>query len=225
MAAKTVCAAAELGLADLLAERPMTSEELAESTGTQALPLRRLLLALAGLGLVTPLDSGRFALAEPGQPLRTDAPDSVHSLIHTMCGPEVWRSWGELVPGIRTGRTPWELAHGLNWADYYARHPYASASFNLAMSEHTRRQAPAVLAVADLARFRTVADLGGGDGTLMAHVLREHPALRGVVFDLPSGLETAAATLRAAGVASRSRLVTGDFFASVPVGPDAYLLK
>ncbi|WP_460062606.1 methyltransferase [Streptomyces sp. YKOK-I1] len=225
MAAKSVHAAAELGLADVLAEQPLTSGELAERTGVDGPSLHRLLLALAGLGLVTPVDSERFALADLGQPLRTDAPDSVHGLISTMCGTEVWRSWGELTTGVRTGETAWELVYGLDWAEYYASNPESSRLFNLAMSENTRDLVPGILAAADLSRSRSVVDIGGGDGTLMAHVLREHPGLTGMVFDMPSGLETAATTLSAAGVLPRCRLVSGDFFRSVPADADAYLLK
>jgi hypothetical protein len=58
----------------------------------------------------------------------------------------------------------------------------------------------------------------------MAHVLRAHPDMEGVVFDVPTGLAAAATTLAAAGVAPRCRVVSGDFV-SVPPGADAYLLK
>ena len=68
-------------------------------------------------------------------------------------------------------------------------------------------------------------DVGGGDGTLIAEALRAHPALNGVVFDLPAGLAQARANLEAAGLAERCRLESGDFFESVPAGADAYLLK
>ncbi|MFD0548832.1 methyltransferase [Streptomyces rectiviolaceus] len=132
---------------------------------------------------------------------------------------------GELVPGIQTGTTPWRLAHGVGWDEYYASHPEASATFNLAMSENTRDLVPGILAAVDLSRCRTVVDVGGGDGTLMAHVLRAHPDLEGVVYDVPSGLKIASGTLSDAGVAARGRTESGDFFRSVPADCDAYLLK
>jgi hypothetical protein len=225
MVAKTVYAAAELGLADLLAEGPRTTAELAELTGAHGPSLRRLLLALAGLGLVTQTGTDGFELADLARPLRTDAPNSIRDLVRMMCGPAVWRSWDELVPSVRTGEPAWDLAHGVTWTEYYARDPEAAAIFNRAMAEHTRDTAPGVLAAADLSRFRTVVDLGGGDGTLISHVLRAHPEVEGVVFDVPTGLATTAAKLAAAGVASRCQVVSGDFFVSVPPGADAYLLK
>jgi hypothetical protein len=227
MAAKTVYAAAELGLADLLVGGPLTSAELAERAGAHGPSLRRLLLALAALGVVAQTGADRFELADLGRPLRADAPDSVRGLVRMLCGPEDWRSWGELAPGVRTGETAWVRAHGMPWTEYYARNAGPAATFNLAMAEHTRDAAPGLVAAADLARFHTVVDVGGGDGTLMAEVLRSHPGVEGTVFDVPAGLAAATTTLDASGVGVgvRCRLVAGDFFVSVPAGADAYLLK
>ena len=60
---------------------------------------------------------------------------------------------------------------------------------------------------------------------MIAAVLNASPTMRGVLFDLPAGVKAAARTLEASGVTDRCRVVTGDFFASVPEGADAYLLK
>ena len=225
MTAKIVHAAAELRLADLLADGSRTSAELAERAGVDTDSLRRLLRALAGLGVVAQTGPDRFELGELGEPLRTDTRDSVHGLFTMLCGPENWRSWGELPASVRTGEPGWNRAHGLNWVEFYERHPDRSANFNRAMAEHTRDAAPGIVDGAELSRFRKLMDVGGGDGTLIAEALRAHPALNGVVFDLPAGLAQARANLEAAGVAERCRLESGDFFESVPAGADAYLLK
>jgi hypothetical protein len=222
---KVVYAAAELHVPDLLADGPKTSAELADRTGTHEPSLRRLLRALAGTGLVAEIAPDRFELTELGEPLRADAPNSIRSLVTMRCGPEVWRSWGELVRSLQSGEPAWDLAHGMTWVEYYGRNPERSANFNRSMAEHTRDAAPGILDVADLDRFDSIMDVGGGDGTLIAAVLRAHPGLEGAVFDLPAGLEAAPATLDAAGVAKRCRLEPGDFFDSVPGGVDAYLLK
>src|SRR4029453_353646 len=112
MVAKIIYAAAELRLADLLCEGPRTSAELAERTSTRQESLRRLLRALAGLGIVTQTDADRFELGELGGPLRADAPDSQRSLVTMRCGPEVWRSWSQLLPCLQSGTPGWELPHG-----------------------------------------------------------------------------------------------------------------
>jgi DNA-binding transcriptional ArsR family regulator/precorrin-6B methylase 2 len=222
---KIVYAAVELEVPDLLADGPLTSSELAERTGTHQPSLRRLLRALAGTGIVAEIDRDLYELTELGDPLRAAAPNAIGALLKSRCGPEFWRSWGELVPSLRSGETAWDLVHGMNWVEYYARHPEPSANFNRAMSEHTRRAAPGILAAAELDRFETIMDVGGGDGTLLVCALLAHPSLEAVLFDLPSGLEAAPATLAEADVVERCRVVPGDFFEAVPAEADAYLLK
>jgi hypothetical protein len=225
MAAKILHTAAELDLPELLADDSRSCAELARLADADGPSLRRLLRALVGLGVLDELDGGRFELTPLGGSLRATAPNSIRAVLTMLCGPENWRSWGELVAGVRTGETPWELAHGMSWITYYEQNPARAAGFNDAMAEHTRAAAPGLLAVANLGRFGTIIDVGGGDGTLIAEALCAHPRLSGMVFDLPVGLESASKTLAAAGVAERCRVAPGDFFTSVPDGGDAYLLK
>jgi hypothetical protein len=64
----------------------------------------------------------------------------------------------------------------------------------------------------------TAVDIGGGRGTLLAALLKARPGLSGVLFDLPYVAGNAGASLAAAGVAERCRVVGGDFFDAVPAG-------
>jgi hypothetical protein len=223
VSAQAVHAAADLRLADHLDGGSRSSAELAARTGAHAPSLARLLRALAGLGVVTETAPDRFALTDAGRGLQTGVPGSLHSMFLLLCGPEHWRSWGELAHSVRTGERGWDRALGLDWVEYLDRHPDRSEVFNRAMGEHTRAAAPGLVAAAQLERFGTLLDAGGGDGTLLAEALRTHPELEGVLFDLPAGVREARATLT--GVADRCRIVAGDLFAEVPAGADAYLLK
>ncbi|WP_111832244.1 methyltransferase [Actinomadura madurae] len=224
MPAQIIYAAAEIGLADAFdGDMPMSSTELAKETGAHAPSLHRLLRGLTGLGVVEQRDRDLFSLTAEGRRLRADAPDSIRSLIRLFCGPEVWRTWGDMTETLRTGEYAWERVTGRTPFEFFASAAEPSATFNRAMAEHTRDVAPGVIEAHDFGRYGTVADLGGGDGTLLAAILRAHPGLRGVLFDLPAGLAAAPGTL--ADVAGRAEIVPGDFFASVPGGADAYVLK
>ncbi|MGI5202214.1 methyltransferase [Spirillospora sp. CA-108201] len=224
MPAQIIHVATEIGVADAFAEgRPSTSAELAEATGAHAPSLHRLLRGLTGLGVVEQKEPDLFALTQEGRRLRADAPDSVRSLIRLFCGPQVWRTWGDMAETVRTGEYAWERVTGSTPFEYFASDAELSETFNRAMAEHTRDVAPAVVEAHDFGRYGTVADLGGGDGTLLAAILRAHPGLRGVLFDLPTGLAAAAGPL--ADVADRAEIVPGDFFEAVPPGADAYVLK
>ncbi|MQA86762.1 MAG: methyltransferase [Streptosporangiales bacterium] len=225
MPAQILHVAARLGLADVLADGPKTSAEVAAATETHPPSLHRLLRALACLGVVTEIEAGRFELTPEGAQLRSDTPESIRGLVMLFCGDEVWRAWGNLLHSVRTGGSAFEYVTGMPPFEFLAAHPEQSATFDAAMADHTRKVAPEIIAGYDFGRFSTIVDVGGGDGTLMAAILRAVPAARGILFDLPAGVEPAPTTLKSAGVADRCRVVAGSFFKSVPEGGDAYLLK
>jgi SAM-dependent methyltransferase len=225
MPAQALGAAARLGLADLLGSGPRSSGELAAETATHGPSLLRLLRVLVALGVVAQTEPDRFALTDVGTDLRSDVPGSVRSFVVMVCEPESWLPWGELGTSLRTGEPVLGDILGVPLFEHLARHPEKAALFNEAMSQITRRVAPGVVAGYDFGRFGTLVDVGGGDGTLLAQVLRSAPGLRGVLFDLPAGVAAAPPVLEAAGVGDRCRTVGGDFFASVPGGADAYLVK
>jgi hypothetical protein len=225
MPAQIVHTAAELRLADAMAAGPRTSKELAKETGTHAPSLLRLLRALASLGVVRQLDRDRFELTPAGAGLKSDDPASVRGLLRLFCGPEVWRSWGDLAETVRSGEPAWDRLLGMSSFAYMEANEELSATFNGAMAEHTRQVAPEIIDAYDFGRFATIADLGGGDGSLLAAILRAVPRARGILFDLPAGLKDAEPVLAGAGVADRCEVISGDFFEAVPEGADAYLLK
>jgi hypothetical protein len=216
--------AATLGIADLLAGGPRGVEELAESTGTHAPTLYRLLRLLASLGVFAE-DDGRFGLTPLAECLRSDAPGSQRAWAIMVCGPSFWSSWGELLHSVRTGETAFPKVHGMDRWEYLARHPAERATFDAAMTANTALESAAVAGGYDFSGIGVLADVGGGAGGLLATILAAHPAVRGILFDQPQVVAGAEDLLAHAGVADRCRSVGGDFFDSVPSGADAYLLK
>jgi hypothetical protein len=216
---------ATLGLADRLTDGPLTSGELAAATGTHEPSLYRVLRALACFGVLAEPEPGTFALGPHARGLLTDDPLSLRHLVMLFAGHEVWRSWGELDVTVRTGETAWDRITGKTAFEFMAGDPEFQAMFNQAMSEGTRNAVPGIIEAGDFARFARVVDVGSGDGTLLAAILAAHPDLRGTVFDTHDGIQGETATLAGAGVADRGETVAGDFFASVPGGADAYVVK
>jgi SAM-dependent methyltransferase len=222
-ATQAVYAAAHLGLADYLAERPRSAAQLAAVTRTHAPSLARLLRALSAAGWLRE-SAGRYDLTPLGQTLRTGA-GSMRSLVLTVLGGEHYRAWGGLLHSLRTGRPAFEHVFGRSIWDFYADHPEQAATFNDAMTAGTAAVAPAVLEAFDFSPFRTVVDVGGGHGGFLAGNLEANPNARGVVFDAPHVVAGARGHLAARGLAGRCEAVGGDFFESVPVEGDLYVLK
>lgn len=223
--AQMIHVAAKLGLADQLAERPRTPEELAHLVGADAQALQRLLRALASLGIFAEDAAGAYNLTAQAALLRSDAPGSLRN-IALLYGEEwMWQTYGALMHSVRTGQPAFLRVHGQTLYGYLQEHPRAAAQFNAAMSGLSGQEIAAILAAYDFAGVDTVVDIGGGQGALVAGLLRAHPHLNGTVFDLPSVVAGAAQLFHEAGVADRARSHAGDFFDDVPRGGDLYLMK
>jgi hypothetical protein len=195
----------------LLADGPRPTGELARVTGLHAPALHRLLRAMTGLGLVrtrpdgwelTPLGEVALDFGHPGWALA-----AVDQL------PRV----------VETGRTGMELAHGSPVFEYFRDHPEDAAMFDHAMPLMTAGEPEAVAEAYDFTGIRELVDVGGGNGTLLAEILRRHPHIHGVLFDLPRTIAQVTPDLQR--YEDRCAAIGGDFFDKVPRGGDAYLLS
>jgi hypothetical protein len=217
--------AAKLGVADLMAAGPQTSEELARATKTHAPSLYRLLRALASTGVFTSTPAGRFGLTPVGATLRSDVPDSMRAMAILEGEEWHWQPWGRLLHSVRTGEAAFDQVHGMGGFQYFAQHPEAGEIFNQAMTSFAAQVNAALVRAYDWSGIGTLVDVGGGHGTLLAAVLKANPAMRGVLFDLPSVVDGAQPVLEAEGVADRCEIVGGSIFEGVPPGGDTYLIK
>jgi SAM-dependent methyltransferase len=222
--ARAVYAAAQLGLADLLADRSRTCEDLAKATLAHPSALRRLLRALASCGVVTEVEPGRFALTPLGAALRSDAPGAARATVLTLAGDWQWTAWGKFLYSLQTGKPALGAAYGMGLFEYLAAHPEDGAHFNEAMVGMYAPVGPAVVAAYDFSAFRTVVDLGGGTGGLLRTILRTNESLHGTLFELPGPASQARRSLEASGLSSRCTVLEGDFFKGVPAAHDAYVL-
>ena len=219
-----VRAMAELGLADALSVAA-TVDELAAHTSTTPDALRRLLRSLADAGLVATDEAGRYRLTARGSVLRRDHPSAVRSLaLMQTWGPNTV-AWSQLSAAVSTGAGTFEAANGTPLWETLSRHPDQQVVFNAAMARRAGTQARTIRDACDLAGIRTVVDVGGGKGGLLAQLLVDEPGLRGVLADRGDVVAEAAETLAQAGVADRCEIRAADFFVEVPSGGDAYVLS
>jgi hypothetical protein len=223
--AAVVYAAAKLSLADHLAAGARSAAELAGPTGTHPPSLHRLMRTLAGLGILTERDGQRFALTPLGEALKADAPGSARATLIAFCGPAFWRSWEEIIYSLQTGKPGFDKAVGMPVFDYLAQHPEEASYFSEAMVGFHGAEPPAVAKAYDFSTVKTLVDVGGATGNMLAAILSAHAAPRGILFDRAHVVHEAPALLAARGVAERVTIEPGDFFQGVPAGGDAYLLS
>lgn len=225
MATQTLGAAARLRVFDLIGDGERSAADLAAKCAADSQAMGRLLRALAGLGLLVERAPGAFAATPAGALLREDHPESLRAFVRMFTDPTLLRAWERLDDSVRSGAPAFDAFFGKDFFGHLAQQPQLSADFNAAMSQATRDTAALVPSAYDFRRCTVVADIGGGDGTLLAAILRAHPSLRGILFDSAEGLAQAGTKLVDEGLDDRCSLVTGDFFATAPEGADLYVLK
>jgi hypothetical protein len=226
-ASKLIYLAAKLGIADLLKDRPKDVEELARATETHAPSLRRILRALASVGVFEEVDPGRFTLTPTANLLQREVAGSLRAFTILLGEDWHWRSWEDILYGAKTGRPNFDKTFGMSLFDYLSQNPEAGKIFDDAMTSFTLQSAAAVTAAYDFSEIKSIVDVGGGNGLLLAEILKANPHLRGTLFDLPNVIERAKQQkhLETAGLKERCQYAAGNFFESSPKGADAYILK
>jgi hypothetical protein len=215
---------ATLRIADHLAAGVTQIDELAAASGSDADSLQRVLRHLVGKGLFEEPAPGRFALNEPARGLLGSA--GRLGLDLDGIGGRMAYAWGSLLSAVRTGAPAYHTVFGRPfWEDLQA-HPDVAESFDALMGPAGHGTPdPEVLVSGGWESVRTVVDVGGGTGSLLAEVLRARPSVRGTLVDFPATVARSAEVFQAAGVAGRVTAVGQSFFDPLPAGADLYLLK
>ncbi|ULR51527.1 acetylserotonin O-methyltransferase [Streptomyces deccanensis] len=220
-----VSAAADLGVADHLGSGPRTVTELAAAIGAHEPTLYRLLRACADFDLFREHEGRVFESTELGDALRTDSPNSMRNFARWVSTPADRWTWSGLAETVRTGTPAFAKIHGTEIWDHFNAHDETGTVFDDAMTELSRQVIAEVVTTYDFTPFATIADIGGGHGTLLTEILKAAPGTRGVLFDRPEVIEGAGEVFDASGVRDRVELVSGDFFEAVPSGADALVLS
>src|SRR5690242_2657809 len=177
---RALALAAKLGIADLLKDGPRDAGALAQASGTNAAALVRMMRLLASTGVFVENSDGTFALTPLGNYLRRGVPGSMWALVQLFAGVGIQDSWKELEYCVRTGEPAFHRTNP--GADAFASinlDPEQAAIFDEAMSAFAPQTSAAVAAAYDFSQFGTVADIGGGNGSLLIGILKANPALRG----------------------------------------------
>jgi hypothetical protein len=210
--------AAKLGIADALAGGPRTGAQLAETVGADAAALTRVLRGLAVEEVVDELPGGRFALTPMGESLRAlQGPIIARAELYYLAATG-------LLDAVLQGGVPFERVYGERFFEHLGHHPDREAAFQASMAARAEREAHDIVDAYDFSTARQLVDVGGGNGVLLAAILRAVPRLRATLLDRPATVAAARSRFEGDGLADRAECRAGDFFASVPTGGDTYLL-
>ena len=224
-AARLVHAAAELGIADYLAEGERDAELLSRATKAHAPSLAPLLRALSAVGVPHESADRRYTLTSLGATLRTGVPGSMRAWALLVFSDDQGRAWEALPHAVRTGEHAFRHIFGADIWTRLASRPEAARLFDEAMQSLTQGVNGPLVSNYPFEKFDWIVDVGGGNGALLLPVLERQPTMRVTVFDLPHVADAARSRIAAAGLSERCEAVGGDAFVAVPPGADAYVLK
>ena len=215
--------AVTLGIADHIAAGVTGIDALASASKSDCEALHRLLRHLVGRGVFEEPSPGRFALNDAARGLLE--PGAKHGLDLDAFGGRMAHAWGGLLQSVRTGAPAYHAIFGRPFWEDLEAHPQLAESFDALMGPGHGTPDAEVLIAGDWDSVRTVVDVGGGTGSLLAEILRAHPEVRGTLVDLPATVARSNVVFQKAGVADRATAVGQSFFDPLPAGADLYLLK
>jgi hypothetical protein len=213
--------AATLRIPDLIAAGHHDAADLAAAAGCDRDALHAVLGHLAAKGVFVQEAPGRFASNRAAEQL-----GATRFLDLEGIGGRMAHTWGTLLGYVRTGRPAYAEVFGRPFWEDLAAHPEIATDFDALMG-------PAGHGMPDFDveltggwdAVRTVVDVGGGTGAMLASLLRRHPQVKGILVDFPGTVARASELLADAGVADRVTLRGQSFFDPLPAGAGLYLLK
>jgi hypothetical protein len=216
--------AVTLRVAQHLAAGVTQIDDLAAAAGAHSESLARVLRHLIAKGIFAESSPGEFALNDAAQALLDPAALLAFDLAGI--GGRMARAWSSLLTAVETGAPAYDEVFGRPFWDDLAAHTRVAESFDALMGPEGHGTPSADIPLTGgWDSIRTVVDVGGGTGALLAEILRAHPAVRGTLVDLPSTVERSAEIFERAGVADRVSVAGQSFFDPLPAGADLYLLN
>ena len=215
--AKVLFAFTELGIADILREKPLSADEISVITKITKLAMERFLNAAVSVGI----------LEKDGERYKNSAVSELFLLSEN----EFYLG-GQIKRYSERSYPVWQdlTEHLKNWeyGETAESTPEDEDQGAEAMAEQHNLSLLHGCGLArkfDFSKYKKVLDLGGGTGAMSIGLCRNYPDLRAIVFDLPENIEIARKFVDESDLADRIECVGGDFEKDeLPEGFDAALL-
>jgi len=221
--AKVLLSAVELGVFSTLARGPLPAEQLAGELGVHPRSALDFFDTLVSLGMLSRRE-GRYANTPETDLFLDEAKPTYIGGVFGLATERIYRFWGSLTDGLRTGQPQSEIKEGGNFFEVLYSEPDRLRRFLRAMTGISMGSA---LAIADQplwAQCRTVIDIGCAQGCLPVQLALRHNHLTGGGFDLPPVGPIFGEYVDSFGLSERLRFHPGDFFTDPLPGADALVM-
>lgn len=216
---------AKLKVADCLVDSPKHIQTLAAELNVQAEPLVRIMRYLRELGIFGQDHLGRYTLTKISKFLVSDHPQSLRPVV-LLYSEQTYNVWGNLLYTLKTGENTFAATYGTTFFEYHSTLPEFAETYNQSMASLSILLDQAVAEDYDFSAYRTLADIGGGQGNILRQIAQRYPSLQCILFDTEAVFtEEVKEQWEQDPLGNQVKLQIGDFFESVPTDVDAYLLK
>jgi len=216
--------AAKLNVAEWVKDSPKSITELARLTNTHAPSLHRVMRALVAQGIFKLGSDGKFRINGMAKGLLNEPGSIRHMLIHHL-GPVNWNLMSNLEYTVRTGEDAFANAYGKGIYEYLRENPQESEVFDQSMSDLSDIGLAPILNAYPFANYQTIADIGGGEGFLLANILKIYPSTKGILYDQKETTARAPQLFSNYQLNNRVQIIAGNFFEQIPSGADLYIMK
>jgi len=218
--------AANLAIADHLADGPKDVESLATAGDSNPDALYRVLRLLAGFGIFTELPDRRFQNNPLSEPLQTNAAGSLRHFARWFSDPMRWSALGNLDYSVRTGNSG--LLKGQENRkvfDIMQEYPGSADTFSRAMTSVSMGDSHAIVQTYDFQPYNRIVDVGGGHGFLAILIAKAAPESQITIYDQPFVIDGATSAVRDAGLQDRITVQGGSYLEAVPGPADLIVMK
>lgn len=223
MKSQLIFLAAKLELADRLKNGPKTTDELSREIKCDEESLYRFMRALAIFKVITEISPRKFKTTKYGRTLEQGHPKSLYPLA-VLTGESFWRDpLGGLLYSIETGNASFDHIFGKGYFEYLKDEPFKFDLFSKWMDSSSNRNCPVIAEGFNFSKYKSIVDIGGGYGALLAHILKRYPNIEGTLFDLPEIVTTPKSIDDT--IKERCKVIGGDFMKEVPQGSDLYIMQ
>ena len=208
---KTLLSAVELDVFTELARQPLDTDTLRQRLGLHERSARDFFDALVALGMLERQNGTYSNTAETDLYLDKAKTSYIGGFLE-MANARIYRYWGSLTEGLRTGLPQNETKEGGDFFGKLYSDPEKLKGFLQSMTGISMGGNKAIAEKFPWEKYQTYFDIGTAQGGLVAQVAVTHPHISGGGFDLPPTRPVFEDYIRSFGLTDRLEFIPGNFF-------------
>ncbi len=221
---QAIYVATKLSIADLLKEGPLNFEEIARIIKCDSDAVYRLLRTLASINIFEELSDKYFANTDLSSLLMETHESSIKSKV-LLYGEEPYQVWGKLIDSVKSGEESFTSLYKNSFYSHLYQNPERFEVLSHYLKQTAAPRVQAILQNYDFSSTKTLVDVGGGSGCMLAEIIQKYTHIKGVLLDCDPVIADAKQEAITKGTVTNIEWVSGNYLESVPPNADTYLLS